>query len=99
MFKSTLSSSSREGYTGKKSKTFSPDEINRFLSQAPDQLYLAIKTALIFGTMGACHRQELYALLYTDLQINETVTVFNVNNTKTKTNRTFTITGKYLEIC
>lgn len=32
-----------EGYKGKKSKTFSPDQIKKFMSEAPDKLYLFSK--------------------------------------------------------
>lgn len=34
-----------EGYTGKKSKTFLPEEIEKFLNEAPDQLYLMQKVS------------------------------------------------------
>jgi len=32
-----------EGYRPKKAKTFSPDEINKFINEAPDTIYLATK--------------------------------------------------------
>lgn len=34
-----------EGYTGKKSKTFLPEEIKKFLNEAPDKLYLMQKVS------------------------------------------------------
>lgn len=45
----TLLKRKSEGYIAKKAKTFSPEEINKFLNDAPDQLYLQSKvTCLIF---------------------------------------------------
>lgn len=35
-----------EGFTAKKSKTFEPSEINRFMTEAPDQLYLFSKVCI-----------------------------------------------------
>lgn len=49
--------------------------------------------------MGACRRQELYELKYDDVKnIGETFLVQLVN-TKNKKPRSFTITGKYYNIC
>ncbi|RVE54348.1 hypothetical protein evm_000833 [Chilo suppressalis] len=84
-----------EGYKGKKSKTFSPDQIKKFMSEAPDKIYLFSKTALIFGIMGACRRQELYNLQFKDVQVFETTILVNIYNTKMS--HSFSITGCYYE--
>ncbi|KAB0804481.1 hypothetical protein PPYR_01451 [Photinus pyralis] len=49
----------RVGYQPKKSKILSFEQIIHFLSQAPDEQFLMIKVALIFGICGACRRQEV----------------------------------------
>lgn len=49
--------------------------------------------------MGACRRQELYNMKYEDVKIFENTIVITVRNTKNKTDRTFTVTGNYTEIC
>lgn len=35
-----------EGYQAKKAKTFTPEEINKFINEAPDTIYLATKVKL-----------------------------------------------------
>lgn len=49
--------------------------------------------------MGACRRQELYNLQFGDVQICDRTILVTVRNTKTKTNRTFTVTGSYCDLC
>lgn len=57
-----------------------------------------LQVAVIFGVMGACRRQELHTLLYENVQdLNGTLLV-QIMNTKTKINRTFTVTGKFYDI-
>lgn len=58
-----------------------------------------LQTALIFGIMGACRRQELYNLQFKDVQVFETTILVNIYNTKTKISRSFSITGCYYEVC
>ncbi|KAL0869286.1 hypothetical protein ABMA27_007548 [Loxostege sticticalis] len=48
-----------DGFTSKKSKILTSDEVEKFLNEAPDDRYLATKVALIFGVVGACRREEL----------------------------------------
>lgn len=93
-----LIKSKAEGYTGKKSKTFSPDEINKFLKEAHDDEYLAAKVALIFGIVGACRRQELHRLQFTDVEVCGSRILVKIYNTKSNTNRVFTVTGEYFEL-
>ena len=88
-----------EGYQPKKANTFSTDEIKKFIGDAPDIKYLLCKVACIFGVMGACRRNELHKLEFEDVQDFETTLLVTIKDTKTKTTRKFTITGKYYEIC
>ncbi|KAK5645176.1 hypothetical protein RI129_006476 [Pyrocoelia pectoralis] len=88
-----------EGYNGKKSKTFSPNEIKTFINEAPDSNYLLTKVVLIFGIMGACRRQEMHSLKFNDVSDLKTLILVTIRDTKTKTTRKFTITGKYYDVC
>ncbi|CAH1381731.1 unnamed protein product, partial [Tenebrio molitor] len=73
-----------EGYQATKSKTFTPMEIDEFLSNAPDEMYLATKVALIMGIMGACRTSEIHAIKVNDIvDINKTMLV-TIPVTKTK---------------
>lgn len=58
-----------------------------------------LQIALIFGIMGACRRQELYNIQFKDVEVFETTLLIKISKTKTKTDRSFTITGKYYEQC
>lgn len=49
--------------------------------------------------MGACRRNELHKLEFRDVNDFKTTLLVTIKDTKTKTTRKFTITGKYYEIC
>ncbi|XP_047986625.1 uncharacterized protein LOC125226633 [Leguminivora glycinivorella] len=87
-----------EGYKGKKSMTFLPEEIEKFLNEAPDKQYLIEKVTLIFGIMGACRRQEFYKLQQDDVKLFDSALFVTVRN-RNKTGRTFTVTGSYFDVC
>ncbi|KAJ8914785.1 hypothetical protein NQ315_014526 [Exocentrus adspersus] len=82
------------GYKPKKSKTFSREEIYKFLLQAPDDHYLMHKVALIFGIAGALRREELYKMKCEDINETENVLIITVPDTKTHVTRRFTIIGE-----
>ncbi|XP_063370766.1 uncharacterized protein LOC134659090 [Cydia amplana] len=86
-----------EGYKVKKSKTFTPSEIEMFIRKAPDEVFLMVKVAVIFGVLGACRRQELQRLLFKDVKDFNEMLLVNIMKNK-KLDRTFTITGKYYHI-
>ncbi|KAF2879540.1 hypothetical protein ILUMI_26624 [Ignelater luminosus] len=88
-----------ETYRPKKAKTLKPEEINKFITEAPDVKYLATKVALIMGIMGACRTHELHAMQVQDLQDLNTAFFVTVPNTKTKVARRFTITDSFYIIC
>jgi integrase len=48
--------------------------------------------------MGACRRQELHCLMFENVKDLNGALLVNVLNTKNKTDRTFTITGKYYHL-
>ncbi|XP_023311992.1 uncharacterized protein LOC111691272 isoform X1 [Anoplophora glabripennis] len=87
-----------EGYVGKKAKIYSPEQIKTFIDEAPDERFLFLKVAMIFGIMGACRRHELHDLKCENVKDMNGILIINVIETKTKVQRTFTITGKYYEI-
>lgn len=88
-----------EGYTGKKSRILSSDEIKKFIHEAPDHHHLLTKVVLIFGIMGGCRRKELHDLKVDHVKDVDSLLLVNITNTNTKTFRSFTITGKYYNIC
>ncbi|KAJ3661162.1 hypothetical protein Zmor_005572 [Zophobas morio] len=57
-----------ENYQPKKAKTLSPQQITKFITEAPDVKYLATKVALIMGIMGACRTQELHSMRIQDIK-------------------------------
>ncbi|KAJ8974417.1 hypothetical protein NQ317_015472 [Molorchus minor] len=79
-----------QGFRPKKATTFTPENINKFLTDASDEKYLATKVALIVGIMGACRANEPYFMKLEHL---------TVPHTKTKITRKFTITDKFYQIC
>lgn len=87
------------GYRAKKSKVFTREEISKFITEAPDEIYLFLKTVLIIGISGACRRDELTKLTVNDIKDKGPVLIINVLGTKTDVDRTFTITNSdYIEI-
>ncbi|KAK5642934.1 hypothetical protein RI129_009101 [Pyrocoelia pectoralis] len=80
-----------DGYKTKKSKVFTKDNVETFWYEAPDEIYLMIKVALIFGLAGACRRQELANLEKDDIQEFQTSLLITLRDTNTKTNRMFSI--------
>lgn len=49
--------------------------------------------------MGACRRQELHNLKLNDVVNAHNTLIVHIMNTKNRIDRTFTVTGKYYEIC
>ncbi|KAJ8909421.1 hypothetical protein NQ315_013331 [Exocentrus adspersus] len=82
------------GHKPSKSKTFSREEIYKFLLQAPDDHYLMHNAALIFGIVGALRREELYKMNYEDINEIENILIITVPDTKTHVTRRFTIIGE-----
>uniref|UniRef100_A0A1Y1M608 Tyr recombinase domain-containing protein n=1 Tax=Photinus pyralis TaxID=7054 RepID=A0A1Y1M608_PHOPY len=86
-----------EGYSPKKSKTLTFEQVQRFINEAPDEKYLMVKVATIFGIYGACRREELCNLLTEDIELAGTSLIVQIPNTKTKISRSFCIIGKYVD--
>lgn len=87
----------KEGYRPRKSKVLTFEQVEKFIMEAPDDKFLAIKVATIFGVFGACRREELCNLSVDDIQEAKKTLVVQIPNSKTKISRTFCIVGKYIE--
>lgn len=85
-----------EGYIPKKSKTLTIQQIQTFINEAPDELYLFTKTALIVGISGACSKHDLHQMKLGDITYLDSTILIVLPNSKTK--RTFTITGVFRNI-
>lgn len=91
------------GYKAKKSKIFTKTEISKFMSEAPNDVYLMMKVATIFGLAGACRREELTYLTIDNIDDKGNLLVVKIPDTKTHTSRTFVISyeagnGEYLAL-
>ncbi|KAF2883168.1 hypothetical protein ILUMI_23004 [Ignelater luminosus] len=79
------------GYKPRKSKTFSREEVYKFLEDAPDKHFLTHKVALIFGIAGALRREELYKMTLEDINVTGTVLIITIPDSKTHIQRRFTV--------
>lgn len=91
------------GFQPKKAKVFTNEQISKFLLEAPDEIYLMIKVATIFGLAGACRREELCNLTTNDVIDKGDFVMINISQSKNHTSRCFTISkevknGKYLAL-
>ncbi|KAK4885098.1 hypothetical protein RN001_001369 [Aquatica leii] len=80
------------GYVSKKSKILEEDNINKFIYEADNDLYLAMKVILIIGFNGACRRDELLNLSTDDIEFKQDSIIISLPKTKNYILRTFAIT-------
>lgn len=80
-------------------KTFRAEEINRFIREAPDEIYLVTKVALIIGVIGACRKSELRSLTTKDVQDLGAEMLITILDSVTKNCRQFKITDRFYKIC
>lgn len=71
-----------ESYTPKKSKVFTTENVQDFLTNAPDDIYLLLKVVLIMGLNGACRCAELCKLNIDDITDTGEVAIVTLNDTK-----------------
>lgn len=79
------------GHEAKKAMVLSKDDVIKFITEAPDEMHLMTKVALIFGTYGACRREELTNMSVNDIEDRGSVLVVTIPKTKTNKKRVFTI--------
>ncbi|XP_037039723.1 uncharacterized protein LOC119077677 [Bradysia coprophila] len=80
-----------DDYFAKKSKILTLEEIYRFIKEAPDEIYLVTKVALIIGVYGACRRSELLKMSVNHIEYGENYIRIVVPKTKTRIDRDFFI--------
>ncbi|KAK4885519.1 hypothetical protein RN001_001790 [Aquatica leii] len=80
------------GYVPKKSKILEEDNINKFINEADNELYLAMKVVLIIGFNGACRRDELLNLSTNDIEFKQDSIIISIPKTKNNILHTFAIT-------
>lgn len=80
-----------EGYSPKKAKVLSENDINNFLLDADDYTWLLEKIVLVLGILGACRRSELWSLTVDDFEDSEKNILVSLRNTKNKKDRKFLI--------
>lgn len=79
------------GFIPKKSTTLNRIEINKFITEAPDDTYLMTKVALIIGLAGACKCEELTNLTVDDIVDKDDMLIITIKNPKTNGDRVFSI--------
>ncbi|KAJ8976469.1 hypothetical protein NQ317_012419 [Molorchus minor] len=86
-------------YKAEKAKIFTADEVKKFLNEAPSNVYLVTKVALIIGIMGSCRMRELHSLTIEDVKDLGSALLITMPDIKTNLYRKFTITDKLYTIC
>lgn len=87
-----------DGYKPKKSKILEKSDIDKFLLEAPDHIYLLTKVATVFGIAGACRREELTNLTLDNIEEKDDVLIITIPETKTKVSRKFIVSDPNKEI-
>ncbi|PSN45326.1 hypothetical protein C0J52_18067 [Blattella germanica] len=62
----------------RKSNVLSRSQIDEFLLNAPDDVFLLIKVVIAFGVFGAYRRQELHDLCFNDVKVEGSVLVYPI---------------------
>lgn len=63
----------------------SGEDVIKFITGATDdKYYLMTKVALVFGTYGACRREELANMLTNHIEGRDSVIVVTISKSKTK---------------
>ncbi|KAJ8911188.1 hypothetical protein NQ315_006033 [Exocentrus adspersus] len=81
-----------ERYILRKTKVLSKEQVERFLLDAPDDLWLLAKIVTIFRTFGCCRCDELLSLDINDVEDMGKYVIVTLRQTKNLTTRRFTIT-------
>ena len=69
----------------KTAKTLTKDQVEKFLIEAPDKLWLLCEANTIFKIYGTCRCDELLCLTVNDIKDLEKYIVVNLRNTKNLT--------------
>ncbi|KAJ8911549.1 hypothetical protein NQ315_012802 [Exocentrus adspersus] len=87
----------------KKAAVFTNEDISKFMLTVPDETYLMIKVATIFGLAGACRRAELSQITIDNIEDKGILVVVKITDSKNHSARSFVISaevnnGKFLEL-
>ncbi|XP_061704420.1 uncharacterized protein LOC133515846 [Cydia pomonella] len=85
------------GHNPKKSKIFTPSDIDKFINEAPDIIYLGAKVILILGINGGCRTNELLNLTVDGIE-KHSETLLLIKLPKTSNNRSFVVREEYVQI-
>lgn len=91
----TLLSNNAKGYKPKKSAILKWKEIEKFLTEACDFIYLASKVILILGICGALRCDELTNLQFHDVEDGGDKFIVSVKDTKTYIDRQFIVGSQF----
>ncbi|XP_024876593.1 uncharacterized protein LOC112457651 [Temnothorax curvispinosus] len=80
-----------KGHRPKKAKVFTSTNISKFLNDAPDDQYLAMKVVTIMSVCGGCRCNELTNMKRSDVEIQDEVILIKVPKTKTGIQQSFVI--------
>ncbi|XP_073964277.1 uncharacterized protein [Choristoneura fumiferana] len=93
--------SQAKGHKSKKSNVFTAENVETFLEEAPDEIYLVIKVGLVFGICGACRAAELIRIRPEDVQKHsDQAMLVNLysSSSPSKLERSFVIRDEYVKI-
>ncbi|KAL1509202.1 hypothetical protein ABEB36_003975 [Hypothenemus hampei] len=85
------------GYKSEKCKVFETNEIKKFLQEAPDDRYLLMKVAMIFGVAGGCRGNELPYVSVNDIQEQGRLLLVDIPESKTNIPRSFIICDPFVD--
>ncbi|XP_061726715.1 uncharacterized protein LOC133532183 [Cydia pomonella] len=86
-----------KGYV-KKVKVLTFENVEKFIDEAPDNKYLAIKVALILGVTGGLRRQELSNLTTNHIENHGEKFIIKLARSKNRSQDYFVVQGKYYNI-
>ncbi|XP_044594033.1 uncharacterized protein LOC123271707 [Cotesia glomerata] len=91
----TFMKNNNKGFRPKKSQVFSLSQIKKFLVDASDDIYLAMKVILIFGFCGALRSGEYCSIKTQDVEDTGTQFIVTIRDTKNYYPRSFVIMNEY----
>lgn len=87
------------GYQPKKSSVLEQQQIDKFLSEAPDAVCLSYKLVLAMRISGGLRRLEIHDLTTEHIKIKgDDIALVEIPRTKTNVAKSFAITGPLFEI-
>lgn len=91
------------GCRPQKAEVFTKEDISKFMVTAPDETYLMIKVATIFGLAGACRRAELTQITVDNIEDKGNLIMVKITDSKNHSARSFVISqevnnGTFLQL-